>query len=366
MTPTRWTGPGRAAARTPRHAAGLPAGPCGAVTGREPDAALDAALEPAGAHTANPADPERAERADGRAAPDGAGAHPGAVPDAAPGRLVPLHVAGPEGDWEPVREQAGRWGRAVVHTTWGEWMGAALLDPGLRALLGRDWARYRQTDAPAGRLRFAASRVVLRCAAAAVLEVPAGELDVAYRPGGQPYLRGLGQIGVSLTHTDDLIVVGVCRGGAIGVDAEPVGRRTSFELLRDHLCTPREAAELALLPDAERGVRLLRLWTLKEAYTKALGHGMRRRFSAVGFCRDAAGRVVPDEDPPAAAQWELATHLVRGRYLVSVAHRGPGALQSGSGADQRRLEETHRQPVPSLRWPQPDVFGAYGDGRGAS
>jgi 4'-phosphopantetheinyl transferase len=245
-------------------------------------------------------------------------------------------------------------------------MGAALLDPGLRTLLGRDWARYRQTDTPAGRLRFAASRLVLRHAAAAVLEVSAGELDLAYRPGGQPYLRGLGQAGVSLTHTGDLIVAGVCRDGAIGVDAEPAERETSFELLREHLCTPREAAELAALADAERGVRLLRLWTLKEAYTKALGHGMRRRFSAFGFCRDAAGGVVPDEDPAAVPRWELDTHLVQGRYLVSVAHRAAGAPHSGSGADQRRLEERHRQPAASLRWPQPDISGACQDGRGAS
>ncbi|TXS59580.1 4-phosphopantetheinyl transferase family protein, partial [Streptomyces sp. me109] len=51
-------------------------------------------------------------------------------------------------------------------------------------------------------------------------------------------------------------------------------RRPSFDLLHPYVCTPAEAAELAALPEDERTVRLLHLWTLKEAYTKALGHGM--------------------------------------------------------------------------------------------
>ncbi|TXS54763.1 4-phosphopantetheinyl transferase family protein, partial [Streptomyces sp. me109] len=51
------------------------------------------------------------------------------------------------------------------------------------------------------------------------------------------------------------------------------------------------------MPEDERTVRLLHLWTLKEAYTKALGHGMRRRFAAFGFSRDAQGRTVLAGEP---------------------------------------------------------------------
>ncbi|MFH8342759.1 4'-phosphopantetheinyl transferase family protein [Streptomyces sp. AM6-12] len=232
----------------------------------------------------------------------------------------PLHVSGPDGPWEEVQERFERTGRAVVHSTWGEWLTPALLDPGLRTLLGRDWPRYRQHPAPAGRLTLAVSRVVLKHTAAAALQVPAERFDLAGLPGGRPVLRGLGaDLRVSLSHTDELIVVGVSRAGPVGVDAEPAGRRISFEALRAHVCTAEEAASLAALPEGERTERFLRLWTLKEAYTKALGHGMRRRFSAVGFGWDASGaaRLVGD----AAGEWAFATHLVQGRFLVSEAHR---------------------------------------------
>jgi 4'-phosphopantetheinyl transferase len=247
----------------------------------------------------------------------------------------PCHVPGPDGPWEELQEQIEQTGRAVVHTTWGQWLTPALLDPGLRTLLGRDWPRYRQHPAPVGRLILAVSRVVLKHTAAAALQVPAGRLDLAYLPGGRPVLRGLGaDLQVSLTHTDELIVVGVSRAGPIGVDAEPAGRRISFEALRDLVCTPEEAALLAALPEKERTDRFLRLWTLKEAYTKALGHGMRRRFSAIGFGWDAAGTARLTGD--AAGEWAFATHLVDERFLVSEAHRRDAAPGG-----------TPRCPVPS-------------------
>ncbi|MER5934060.1 4'-phosphopantetheinyl transferase superfamily protein [Streptomyces sp. NPDC002054] len=255
-------------------------------------------------------------------------AHPAAAPAPATMPAPPLHLHGPDGPWDEAAERLDDTGRVVVWTTWGQWLTAALLDPGLRPLLGHDWPRYRQTPAAAGRLRFAVSRFVLKHTAAVALDVPAGALDLGYQPGGRPVLRGLGSdVELSLTHTDDLVLVGVSRTGPIGVDAEPADRAISFDLLHEHVCTPAEAAFLAALPEPERTAKMLRLWTLKEAYTKALGHGLRRRFSAFGFACDGTGRNVlapgPDADAELMAEedWHFASHVVEDRFLVSEAHR---------------------------------------------
>ncbi|MGA5521096.1 4'-phosphopantetheinyl transferase family protein [Streptomyces pseudogriseolus] len=247
----------------------------------------------------------------------------------------PCPVPGPDGPWEEVQERIERTGRAVVHTTWGQWLTPTLLDPGLRTLLGRDWPRYRQHPVPSGRLSLAVSRMVLKHTAAAALQVPADRLDLTHLPGGRPVLRGLGaDLRVSLTHTEELIVVGVSRAGRVGVDAEPAGRRISWERLRDRVCTAAEADMLAALPEEQRTDRFLRLWTVKEAYTKALGHGMRRRFSAVGFEWDAAGatRLTGDTD----GEWAFATHLVDGRFLVSEAHHRDAVPAAGATPAQWR------------------------------
>ncbi|MFI8952450.1 4'-phosphopantetheinyl transferase family protein [Streptomyces sp. NPDC053750] len=231
----------------------------------------------------------------------------------------PMHVTGPRGPWEPVREGMALRGNATVCTTWGEWLPVLVGDRRLRALLGRDWQRYRRTPDPVVRFRFAASRIALKYTAAAALGLRPADIELAYRIGGRPYLRGFDQIDVSLTHTDELIAVGIGRLGRIGVDTEPAGRRMSFDLLQDHVCTSAEKEELATLPEEEQSAAMLRLWTLKEAYTKAIGQGLRLGFTEFGFKTGSPALLAPDGSPAERGEWAFGTYPVLGRYLVSVA-----------------------------------------------
>ncbi|MFI0982644.1 4'-phosphopantetheinyl transferase family protein [Streptomyces sp. NPDC021093] len=255
---------------------------------------------------------------------------------------TPVHVGGPDAPWHRVRESMDRHGNAVVHTTWGEWLPAAVATPSLRPLLGRDWQRYRRTGDPTVRYRFVASRLATKYTAAAALHVDPAEIDLAYKTGGRPYLRGLGQIDVSLTHTDDLIAVGISRDGRIGVDAEPADRRMPYELMRRQVLTPAERAELEVLTEEERTARMLRLWTLKEAYTKALGQGLRLGFTEFGF--GAA-----DEGPATHEEWAFATHHVLGdRYLLSVARHDAGLDSSPDTAAHTMFDEGFMAAVAEL------------------
>ncbi|MFF3395079.1 4'-phosphopantetheinyl transferase family protein [Streptomyces sp. NPDC002669] len=260
----------------------------------------------------------------------------------------PIHVSGPDGPWDLVREGMDLRGNAVVHTTWGEWLTGALADPSLRPLLGRDWQRYRRTTDPTIRFRFVASRLATKFTAAAALGTGPAELDLAYKIGGRPYLRGLDQIDVSLTHTDDLIAVGISRSGRIGVDAEPADRHMSFELLQSHVCTPTERAALAELSETERTAELLRLWTLKEAYTKALGQGLRLGFTEFGFGVGEGGLLAPDGTPAARGEWAFTTRHVLGRYLVSVACHDSGLDTSRDTAARTMLDEGFMGAVAGL------------------
>ncbi|MFD7627265.1 4'-phosphopantetheinyl transferase family protein [Streptomyces sp. NPDC059851] len=239
----------------------------------------------------------------------------------------PVHVPGPGPGrpWQTVRTHLERDGSATVVATWGEWLTAALADAGLRPLLGRDWQRYRRTGDAAARYRFITSRMIVKYTAAAVLRTDPTVLDLAYKIGGRPFIRGFDQIDVSLSHTDDLIAVGVSRTGRIGVDAEPTGRTMSFELLQGHMCTPAERAELERMPRNRQDSELLRLWTLKEAYTKALGQGMRLGFTEFGFGLESGALTAPDGSPASRGEWAFATHpVLGGRYLVSTARHDTG------------------------------------------
>ncbi|MDX2680442.1 4'-phosphopantetheinyl transferase family protein [Streptomyces soliscabiei] len=238
----------------------------------------------------------------------------------------PVHMPGfaPGRSWATVRARLEREGHVVVTATWGEWLTAALTDTALRPLLGRDWQRYRRTANAAARYRFVTSRMLLKHTAAAVLETDPAALELAYRIGGRPFLRGFDQIDVSLSHTGDLLVVAVSRTGRIGVDAEPMGRDLSSDVLRQRICTPAEAAGLDRLTPERQAHGLLRLWTLKEAYTKALGQGMRLGFTEFGFGHDGTPRTA-DGCPAPGGTWAFTTHpVLDGRYLVSTACQDTG------------------------------------------
>ncbi|WP_063742018.1 4'-phosphopantetheinyl transferase family protein [Streptomyces yerevanensis] len=263
----------------------------------------------------------------------------------------PVHVAGPAGPWDEVREGMHRRGNAVVFTTWGEWLSAVVTEPRLRLLLGRDWPRYRRTADPQVRHRFVAARLVLKHTAAAALGTEAAELDLAYKIGGRPHLRGLGQVDVGLSHTGELIVVGISRGGRIGVDAEPLSRTLTLDVMRRRMCTPAERAFLSGLDGPRQTAALLRLWTLKEAYTKALGQGLRLAFDEFGFPPGVEGELpdghdsgllAPDGGPAERGAWAFGTYRALERYLVTVARydQAPRATPWAAGqtvADERSM-----------------------------
>lgn len=261
---------------------------------------------------------------------------------AAPAPGAPLHVPGPDGPWDEAGDRLDDTGRAVVCTTWGQWLTAVLLDPALRTLLGEDWPRYRQTPAAAGRIRFAVSRAVAAYAAAAALNVPAHTLDPGPGRGARYVLRGPNaQVDVALAHAGELVVAGVSRTGPIGVHARHTdrhtarhtarhtGRDTAFGPLLERVCTAHEGAALAALPEEERRARLLALWGLKEACAMALGPGTAIPLTGFGFTRDGRGRLTPAPLPGTAGfttgHWSVAAHPVQDRYLVSEAHHHPTA-----------------------------------------
>ncbi|MER7050243.1 4'-phosphopantetheinyl transferase superfamily protein [Streptomyces jumonjinensis] len=253
----------------------------------------------------------------------------------------PVGISGRDGAWDRVRADLEEHSVAVLHARLADWRPDQTGGPRLRALLGRDWERYLEMTHPDVRIRFAASRVLLKFAAAVALRVPPQVIELGYGPTGRPYLRGCDAVDISLSHTEDLLLIGLTTRGLIGVDAEREDRPLYERGLHRHVCTPHELAALARLPPGERGPDLVRLWTLKEAYSKAIGQGMRFRFTDFGFGPDGqpARVLAPDGAPGTGVEWEFGTFSVAGGYAVSVA-----VSDSGFGGTQDTAARTMLDP----------------------
>ncbi|MEU6234597.1 4'-phosphopantetheinyl transferase superfamily protein [Kitasatospora sp. NPDC047058] len=233
----------------------------------------------------------------------------------------PMQVVARGEVWDAVRADLAAYGTAVVHADLADLEPDLPTGDELRALLGRDWSRYLDLAHPEVRHRYAASRVLLKLAAGAVLNGDPNALELAYGPTGRPYLRGCDQVDISLSHTDDLLLVGITTRGLIGVDAERADRPMYQRGLGRHVCTPYELVTLAAQPEEERNPALVRLWTLKEAYSKAIGQGMQFSFTEFGFGPD--GRPVrvqrPDGSTGTGDEWGFHTFVLDSGYCISVA-----------------------------------------------
>ncbi|MFC4497386.1 4'-phosphopantetheinyl transferase family protein [Streptomyces ovatisporus] len=262
----------------------------------------------------------------------------------------PVRITGPEGDWNRLRTDLAGHAHAVVHSRTEDWAPAAqpqrTQDAFLRARLGRrDWERYRSLRVPAVRERFAASRLLLKAAVAAVIQVAPQDVELAYTPAGRPYLPGYDAVQISLSHTGSLLLVGLATCGVIGVDAERSDRPLYGPGLCRQSCTPHEAGAVEALPRRERDAALVRLWTLKEAYSKAIGLGLGAGFTEFGFPVDAAAAHVPlclPDGTPAAGfdrAWTFRTCPVDGGHTAGIAVADAGFGPARDVAASMALDE---------------------------
>ncbi|MEW2514081.1 4'-phosphopantetheinyl transferase superfamily protein [Streptomyces sp. NPDC046870] len=184
-----------------------------------------------------------------------------------------------------------------------------------RLLAGEQTARRSRFAHATDRHRYTVAHVVLRRLLGAYLgQDPAGVALVRLpcercgRPGGRPALRGT-DLHFSLSHSGELALYAFARA-PVGVDVEaapPPG--TAGELAA--MLHPRERAELAALPPAERGEAFLRCWTRKEACLKGSGAGLTHGIEEPWV---GGGRV-----PGAVAGWRLADVRTLAGYRAAVA-----------------------------------------------
>lgn len=104
--------------------------------------------------------------------------------------------------------------------------------------------------------------------------------------GGRPELaapfRATG-LRFSLSHAPGAVACVVTQEAACGIDIESLTREIDVVALAKRTTSAAEREALQALPATERGALFLRLWTLKEAYTKAIGRGLSTPFDTVSF-----------------------------------------------------------------------------------
>lgn len=201
----------------------------------------------------------------------------------------------------------------------------------LRELLSADECeRADRFVFDAHRNRFIACRGQVRRILAAYLGTAPAELRFQYGARGKPSLAlpADNLVTFNISHSHDLALCAVARGGELGVDIEFIRPPSDFDGLAAHFFAPREVAALKSLPEDVRLESFFRCWTRKEAVLKAVGTGLALPLDriVVTLAPDEPARILAcNEDPTGPADWRL--------YALEPGPGYVGALAARSALD---------------------------------
>jgi 4'-phosphopantetheinyl transferase len=191
-----------------------------------------------------------------------------------------------------------------------------LLDAGERAR----WQRFRF---PEDRERFLVGRAFLRTVLATTLgrDDPAA-LQFATATHGKPELAGVdaGKLHFNLSHTGTMLVLATSAHHALGVDVEALSRTVDLLPLAQRYFTQQEYDELRSLHGTAQRERFFTLWTLKEAWLKACGLGLRVPLDSFSFALSGAHPQIvfgaQHDDRP--ERWQLRV-FARDEFRIALA-----------------------------------------------
>lgn len=180
--------------------------------------------------------------------------------------------------------------------------------------------------------RYLVTRALVRTVLSRYAAVRPEEWAFSAGPHGRPEIsapRSTPALEFNISHSADLVLLGVTSGRTLGIDTEGVLAREADIDGLDRYFAPQESAALLALVPGERRRRFFELWTLKESYIKARGLGLaialdEFRFELVGE-RGLTLHMRPGlGDSP--GRWRLWQLAMRSGYLAAVcAARGAGA-----------------------------------------
>ncbi len=141
----------------------------------------------------------------------------------------------------------------------------------------------------------------------------------AFRTGpfGKPYTDGLE---FNLSHTAGFVACAVSDESEVGVDVERVDRKVEAVSIARRFFADEEVRQIDLPDEARARDAFFRIWTLKEAYVKALGRGFDLPLKEFSFLLGDAGTV---RGPAGWTFWEFT---LGEEYRMALAGKDAEAL----------------------------------------
>ncbi len=169
---------------------------------------------------------------------------------------------------------------------------------------------------------FALARYALRIICGHLLDRLPQELEFSYNTYGMPYLADVRNFSFNISHSGHMILLGVTRSPAIGVDVEQFKSHINHLELARSVFSKQEIAQLTSIASDQIAQAFYQCWTKKEAYIKAKGEGLHIPL------RDFTVRIVDQGfhnlvrviwNPEETSQWQLFNFEIGEGYRAACA-----------------------------------------------
>ena len=176
---------------------------------------------------------------------------------------------------------------------------------------------------------FICAHALTRCALADISGIAARDFDFRIERFGKPELEtqpARGRLRFNLSHSRGLVCCAITQERDVGIDVERGARDLDLECLARQVLTEEELAVLAQLKGHVRRDAFLSIWTVKEAYIKAVGAGLSIPLNSFSVRLDPLSLVIGRSlrcDPTAGtdADWNIRLARPRAGYRSAVAVR---------------------------------------------
>src|SRR5262245_53109409 len=192
----------------------------------------------------------------------------------------------------------------------------------LESLSSDEHERAERLLSPDHRITLIAAHWLLRTALSRYADVPASAWSFAANAHGKPFVdspRSEADLRFNLAHSEGLVACAVCRGAEIGIDVESLGRRRHTLALAARYFSDTEVRSLEALEEHQRDARFVELWTLKEAYVKAMGLGLSHSLHIVAFDLSGRSSIRFDSAGIDASTWQFALYAPTADHRIAVA-----------------------------------------------
>ncbi|MGB8131957.1 MAG: 4'-phosphopantetheinyl transferase superfamily protein [Candidatus Angelobacter sp.] len=175
------------------------------------------------------------------------------------------------------------------------------------------------------RLRYLVTRALVRTVLSRYLPIHPRDWMFSTNAYGCPEIANAEAkeecISFSISHTHSLIVLGVTRNRALGVDVENVEAREALLDIADRFFAPQEVAALNAVPAQQQQYRFFEYWTFKESYIKARRMGLSLPLDKFSFhySHDQSVEIAIDPElADDATRWQFWQFRPRSEYLVAI------------------------------------------------